>query len=255
MFHPFRIAASLMLLTTAGAVRLLAQDPADLAAMLQQRDFDGVIKATDNVEAGSALLRARAVALQQRGVARFFDARIKESIEDFDAYLTIHPEEDPFHWQRGIDYYYAGEYEKGVAQFERHQTVNTQDVENAVWHFLCAVRQKGGSVEAARRQFINIQQDSRVPMAEVHQLFAGTGSVEAVLAAAEGNSASGEELKNQRCYAHLYLGLYCEALGDEAGMKKHIALAANDYRMNHYMGKVAQVHAKLRGIALTPGDK
>jgi hypothetical protein len=31
-------------------------------------------------------------------------------------------------------------------------------------------------------------------------------------------------------------------------MKEHIRKAAVDYKMNHYMGKCAQVHAKLRGV-------
>lgn len=223
----------------------------DLSALLQKGDYDAVLKSTEQAAPDSLEQRARAAAFQRRGVEHFFAARIAESIRDFDAYLSIHPEEDPHHWQRGLCYYYAGEFEKGVAQFERHQTVNSQDVENAVWHFLCAVKRKGGTVEAARKDFIDIRQDGRVPMAQVHRLFAGTGSAEEVVKAAEGNGATGEDLKNQLCYAHLYLGLYFEALGDEGGMKKHITLAANDYRMDHYMGKVAQVHAKLRGLPLS----
>jgi lipoprotein NlpI len=43
--------------------------------------------------------------------------------------------------------------------------------------------------------------------------------------------------------------LYYEALGDAAQCAQHIRLAAFDYAMDHYMGKIAQVHAKLRGIA------
>lgn len=226
--------------------------PADLRDLLQVEDYAKVIQATEKAAPDTPGYRYRAMAFQRRGAEHFFAARIKESIADFDAYLALYPEEDPHHWQRGLSYYYAGEFGKGVAQFERHQTVNTQDVENAVWHFLCAVKQPGGTVEAARKDFIDIERDGRVPMAEVHRLFAGTGTAEAVLKAAEGNGATGEELRNQLCYAHLYLGLYHEALGDEAAMRKHIALAANDHRMEHYMGKVAQVHAKLRGIELKP---
>ena len=74
-------------------------------------------------------MRARAGAFQRRGEERFFNADIEGSIKDFDAFLEIVPQQDPHHWQRGLSYYYAEEYEKGKAQFERHQTVNTQDVE------------------------------------------------------------------------------------------------------------------------------
>ncbi len=184
-------------------------------------------------------------ALQQRGHEHFFAGRFKEAIADYDAYLAAFPARAPHHWQRGIAYYYAGDYEKGVAQFESHQLVNRHDVENAVWHFLCVVRAKDGSVEKARKNFIPIVGDTRVPLKEVHALFAGTGTPEAVLTAAQAN-AEGEHLRNQLCYAHLYLGLYYEALGDDKKSAHHITLAATTYKMDHYMGQVAQVHHKLR---------
>ncbi|MCZ6672533.1 MAG: hypothetical protein O7C75_06290, partial [Verrucomicrobia bacterium] len=73
------------------------------------------------------------------------------------------------------------------------------------------------------------------------ELFAGKGTVEDVLEAA--NSSSSFK-RQQLCYAHLYLGLYYEALEKSDLAKKHILLAANDYSMNNYMGMVAQVHAR-----------
>lgn len=218
----------------------------------QADNFDKVIDLTGKIAKGSPWERVRAASLQKRGIERFFEAKIPESIADFDAFIAIIPEQDPHHWQRGLAYYYAGEYEKGKAQFERHQTVNSQDVENAVWHFLCAVRVPGGSVEAARKDLIPIEGDSRVPMKEVHDLFAGRGTVEAVLAAAkeDNDGVLSETERVHLCYAHLYLGLYFEAIGEEAKSAEHIRLAAFDYALDDsYMGKTAQVHAKLRGIA------
>ena len=91
---------------------------------------------------------------QERGEAYFKAAKIKESIADFDAYLKDVPRQDPHHWQRGISYYYADEFKKGYEQFERHQTVNSNDVENAVWHFLCLARAKG--IEEAKNKLIPI---------------------------------------------------------------------------------------------------
>ena len=216
----------------------------------QAEKFSQVIELTKGIEKGSPWERVRAASLQQRGIERFFVADIGGSIADFDSFLAIFPQEDPHHWQRGLAYYYAEEYEKGKAQFERHQTVNTQDVENAVWHFLCAVRAPGGDVKAAQKNLIPIEGDSRVPMAEVHDLFAGRGTVEDVMAAAKPNNDNtlSEQEKNHLCYAHLYLALYFEAMGDDEKMKEHIRKAAVDYKMDHYMGKCAQVHAKLRGV-------
>lgn len=216
----------------------------------QAEDFDTVIELTGSVTADSKWARVRATSLQRRGEARFFDAKIAESIADFDAFISLYPDQDPHHWQRGLSYYYAEAYEKGKAQFERHQTVNSQDVENAVWHFLCAVRAPGGDIEAAKKALIPIERDSRIPMKEVHDLFGGRGSIEAVLAAAKPDEDGllTESERNHLCYAHLYLGLYFEAMGDAAKSAEHITLAAFEYPMDHYMGKTAQVHAKLRGL-------
>lgn len=217
----------------------------------EAEDFDKVIELTATVTKESSWARVRATALQRRGMLRFFEAKIPESIADFDAYLVLVPEQDPHHWQRGLAYYYAGEFGKGKAQFERHQTVNPRDVENAVWHFLCAARAPGGSVEAAGKALIPIEGDARVPMKEVHDLFAGRGTVEAVLAAAkeDDDGVLSETERNHLCYAHLYLGLYHEAIGETGKSADHIRLAAFDYAMDHYMGATARVHAKLRGVA------
>ncbi|MFM2143327.1 MAG: hypothetical protein RLZZ476_1871 [Verrucomicrobiota bacterium] len=179
----------------------------------------------------------------QRGVQMFFDAKPKESVEAFDALLKLEPKAKPELWQRGLSLYYAGDFKGGREQFETHQTFNTNDVENAAWHFLCVA--KAESVEAARKVLIPIEGDTRVPMKQVHELFAGKATPDNVLKAAE--SGEGETLRNHRCYAHLYLGLYFESIGDNAKAKEHMVKAATDFKMDHYMGKVAQVHCKLRG--------
>ncbi len=184
-------------------------------------------------------------ALHERGMEHFFAGRIQESLLDWDREIELMPRRDPYHWQRGLAYYYAEMYEEGVAQFVRHQTVNGHDVENAVWHFLCVVRAKGGTVAKARKNLIPIEGDSRVPMKEVHDLFSAKGSVKDVLDAASAN-AEGFLLRNQLCYAHLYLGLYFEALGQAEKSLAHIRKSAVDFKMDHYMGKVAQVHYQLR---------
>lgn len=181
--------------------------------------------------------------LFDQGVQAFFGAKPKESVVAFDKVIVLQPSAKPQLWQRGLSLYYVADYKAGREQFEVHQTVNGNDVENAAWHFLCIA--KGEGVEAARKVFIPIEGDSRIPMKQVHELFAGKGSEEAVLKAAE--EGEGERLRNHRCYAHLYLGLYFEATGDDAKAKLHMLKAAKDFAMDHYMGRVAQVHVKLRG--------
>ncbi|MBS0211282.1 MAG: tetratricopeptide repeat protein [Planctomycetes bacterium] len=178
---------------------------------------------------------------QLRGVNHFKAGHINESIADFDRFIELRPEQDAHHWQRGISYYYAGCYSDGRKQFERHQTVNPQDVENAVWHFLCTTRESG--LAEARKHLILITRDSRVPMAEIQALFAGEGTEAAVLKAAEAGDPPAARRNEQLFYAHLYLGLYYEATGDEAKAREHILTAADKYPSEHYMGDVARVHA------------
>jgi lipoprotein NlpI len=180
----------------------------------------------------------------EEGVNAFFEARIDDSAKAFDEVVKAVPKAKPQLWQRGLTLYYAKRYQDGREQFEVHQTANSNDVENAAWHFICVARLDG--VDAARKALIPIEGDTRVPMKQVHDLFAGKGSVEAVLAAA-GEGDDTPRRRNHLCYAHLYLGLYYEALEQEALAKDHILKAATDYEMDHYMGKTAVTHAKVRG--------
>lgn len=179
----------------------------------------------------------------RRGVEAFYEARPQDAVAAFDRVIALAPEARPQLWQRGLALYYTGDFKAGREQFEVHQTVNSADVENAAWHFICVARAE--NVEAARKVLIPIEGDPRVPMKEVHDLFAGKADAAAVLKAAE--TGEGQQLRNHRCYAHLYLGLYYEALGEEALAREHMVKAARDYSMNHYMGICAQVHVKLRG--------
>ena len=181
--------------------------------------------------------------LVQRGSKEFFAAKINESVKSFERAIVLEPRIKPQLWQLGIAYYYADRFAEGRDLFELHQTVNPHDVENAVWHFLCVARIDG--IEAARKRLIPISGDKRVPMKEVHSLFAGTGTKEQVLDAAsavEGNS----NRRNALCYAHLYIGLYEEALKNRAKSMEHMRKAAQDFSHDHYMGEVARVHHKLR---------
>lgn len=181
--------------------------------------------------------------LFSQAVQLFFDAKPVESASVFDQLVEAVPGAEPELWQRGLALYYAERFDDGRKQFELHKTVNPNDVENPAWHFLCVARLEG--IQAARGKLLPVGEDARVPMKEILDLFAGRCEPAAVLAAAEkGESAA---LRNQLCYGHLYLGLYYEAAGDAEKAREHITRAAGPFRMDHYMGKVAVMHAKLRG--------
>jgi lipoprotein NlpI len=178
-------------------------------------------------------------AIFDRAVSDFKSGKINESAAGFDRLAKLAPAYAPQLWQRGIVLYYAGRYKDCRAQFESHRTVNPNDVENAAWHFLCVARAE--SPQKARAALLPVGDDSRTPMRQILQMFRGELTPDRILPAA-GDSQSGQ------FYAHLYLGLYFEALGQKGPAREHIAAAASErYAVGGYMHDVARVHLGLLG--------
>jgi lipoprotein NlpI len=182
------------------------------------------------------------VAYDHRGSEQFILGHIKESLEDFDKFLELQPKAAPAHWKRGIALYYAHRYADGRKQFKDGDKVYGNDVENAVWHFLCNAKLNG--IDKARAEMLKIGKDERVPMMEVYDLFIGKCKPADVLASAKAGDVAAALRKQQLFYAHLYLGLYYDALGDKRKALDHMRLASGEYRLG-YMGDVAHVHAEL----------
>ena len=165
------------------------------------------------------------------------------------------PRQDPHHWQRGISYYYADEFKKGYEQFERHQTVNSNDVENAVWHFLCLARAKG--IEEAKKKTDSHRRRWTYP---------DDGSACIIWRQKHSGESVGLRPKPMVCrapgwsdslfYAHLYLGLWYEAKKEMKLRDQYIGLAAAVADNHGYMGDVARVHAVLNKIKVAkPASK
>lgn len=182
--------------------------------------------------------RAAAEAIFQRAVSDFERGQIQEAAAGFDKVAEMLPDMAPQLWQRGIALYYAERYEDCRLMFESHRVVNPNDVENAVWHFLCVARLE--SPESARSALLPVGPDGRVPMREVYQMFQGKLAPVQVMAAA-GDQPSGQ------FFAHLYLGIYFEAMGQDDEALEHIRAAAADRysRVGGYMHMVARVHLGL----------
>ena len=174
-------------------------------------------------------------ALLDRAIDEFEQGRFAQSAATFDELAKLVPDEAPQLWQRGIALYYAGRYSDCRRQFESHRTVNPDDVENAAWHFLCVAREQ--APDQARAALLPVGPDPRPPMREVYQMFRGALTADDVLEAA-GNRPAGQ------FYAHLYIGLYSEALGRKDLALRHIKEAASDRHgsAGGYMHMVAEVH-------------
>jgi lipoprotein NlpI len=211
-----------------GAARAALHKPADAVA-----DFDKALE----------LDPKKVEIYDRRGSEQFKRGLFKESVADFDRFLEAKPDEKPGHWRRGISLYYVGRFDDGRKQFAAYEKVDTNDVENAVWHFLCAARADG--VEKARGSMLKIGKDNRVPMMKVYDLYHGDAKPEDVLAAAEAGDASPDDRKERLFMAHLYLGLYYDAIGDKKQALEHMTPAAHKYYIDGYMGDVARVHEEV----------
>jgi lipoprotein NlpI len=187
---------------------------------------------------------------QNRGEARFMAGDVKGSIADFDKAIQLDPNLERRHWQRGLSYYYDGQYEAGAKQFALYQTYHAADVENVSWRFLCQAQYDG--VDKARSELMKLDGvDRRVPMMEIDALYRGTGSVDTVMAAAGAAGVAPDAQKYHKFYAHLYVGLYLHATGQADEARKHI-LAADALKNDHYMWYVAHLHAERLRKGATP---
>ncbi len=189
-----------------------------------------VIAAAPNLQAQAPGSQA----VFERAVGDFLAGRVAESVAGFDTLARMDPARAPQLWQRGIALYYVGRYQDCRAQFESHRTVNPNDVENAAWHFLCVARAE--SPQRAKAALLPVGPDARTPMRQIYEMFRGELTPDAVMTSA-GTRPDGQ------FYAHLYIGLYAEALGNASLALEHIKAAADDrYALGGYMHAVAKIH-------------
>jgi lipoprotein NlpI len=87
-------------------------------------------------------------------------------------------------------------------------------------------------------------------MMKVYAMFRGEAEPADVLAEARAGDPPPEELNTRLFYAHLYIGLFHEAQGDTAASLAHVAKAAREHPVSHYMWDVARVHVELREAAV-----
>lgn len=213
-----------------------------IEALVAERRSDfkqAVAKADKAIGAGLKLDRAYYV----RGCWNFCIGEINASLKDFDQFVELVPSESNSQWQRGITCYYAGKYKAGAKQFADYQNYHDNDVENAVWRYLCQV--KFDSKDKARKAILPIKNDRRIPMMAIYRLFRGEATPEQVLLETDSSKATGELAKNEAFDAHLYLALYFDSEGDLDRAKKYIDLAVKHKKPADYMWAVAVEHQRL----------
>jgi len=178
-------------------------------------------------------------AIFDRAIADFMNGRVRASADGFDELAARLPESVPQLWQRGVALYYEGRYKECARAFAAHRTVNPSDAENVAWHFVCVAR--GESATKARASVLSIVPDARVPMPELYDLLRGLTTPERLLQAALSTGKLEAEFD-----AHLYLGLYFEALGDTERTRIHITAAAADRfkPVAGFMHAAARVHLR-----------
>lgn len=229
----------------ATADRILEQEPANPRAKLLRATAFEIRGELDKVLAiYNELLTATPDHLQllmARGALNFRAGRFKDSVADYDAVARLKPQAEAQLWQRGISHYYAGMFSEGAKQFDIHRTVNPNDVENSIWHFLCNARIVG--VDKARAAYLKVQTpDKRIPMMEIDRLYTGDASVEDVLTAAKAGNPSPRELTTRMFHVHLYVGLYLDTVGQTEAALEHLEKAVKSFTRGPYMWQVARIH-------------
>ncbi|MDA7980796.1 MAG: tetratricopeptide repeat protein [Pirellulales bacterium] len=198
----------------------------------------------DAIKAFSTAIELRsddADTIDRRGSEYLLQSKFDKAIADFDQAIKLEPVRNRSHWKRGIACYYAKRYEEGAKQFALYQTYDDNDVENSVWRFLCMAKEE--SVDKAREELMPIENDRRVPLMEVFALFRGEVKASSVMNAVSKGKPGAEELKRREFYAHLYLGLYYDAIGRLAVAQKHLDKAV-ERKLSGYMWDIAKVHAE-----------
>ena len=178
----------------------------------------------------------------------------------------------PSLWQRGLACYYMGLYQEGQRQFECDVSDSERDAEAVVWHFMCRSAALGDNQgkEFSAENVLSLHTGTSPspsspssfsfelvppPMLEVVNLFKGTGSVEAVLKSATSPDGAAKVISynhtNALAYAHFYIGLHYEILGELKKAREHLK-AATELKNPDFMGKLMGTHFELFCLRFLP---
>jgi lipoprotein NlpI len=182
--------------------------------------------------------------LTRRGDARLFLGDAKGAVVDFEKEIALDPSHDAPHWRLGIAYLFAGDFAKSARQFEKYHAYDGRDRENGVWQFLANARVVG--LEKARGAMLEYTRFDREPFPALYEMFAGKKTGAEVLAEME-KKGLGEDA-SVMFFAHYYVGLNEDLLGQKDAAREHLAKAVSLALKSGarggpgYMGQVARLH-------------
>lgn len=185
-----------------------------------------------------ALEPGRGVDQLFRGNALFKLGRFEESVKAYDDYARGNRYRSASCWQRGLAWYYLGEYEKGKKQFEGYHSVDDLDIENGIWRYLCIA--ESSDLEKARATFLPYPTKVRPPFPELHRLYAGEGTPEEVVEAARRRASSPGALERNLFYGHYYIAKYHEVRRDLERARESLKTALG-HEIPHFMYDCARI--------------
>ena len=168
--------------------------------------------------------------------------RFEEAIQDYDDAVEIgRPHTELSCWERGLAYYYIGNFKEGKEQFERYHRVGATDIENGLWRFLCIAEVEG--IEKARSTILEYPSRTRPPFPALLNLYLGKGTPEDVISQAKRNTRSGPRSTNNLFFAHYYLAKFYELTDQPEQAKTHIRKALA-HEITHFMYYCAEIDAQ-----------
>lgn len=182
----------------------------------------------------------------RRGDAYFFRGEFEKALADYEKMAALNPRLDNSHWRRGIAYFYAGQFEQAARQFERYHTFDDVDRENGIWRFLSQSQAYG--LDKAREGLLKYRKDDREPFPAVYRMFAGEIDGEDVLKQIEAADIDQTEREKRLFYAHLYIGLNDAVQGRKKSAQAHLRQATGNRwgpRAGygpHFMWQVGRLH-------------
>ena len=168
--------------------------------------------------------------------------RFKEAVRDYDAAIQFgRPHDQDSCWERGLAQYYAGDFRGGRDQFSRFHGVDSLDIENGLWRFLCIAEDEG--IANAQETMLEYRREVRNPFPALLALYLNRGSADAVLEDARSDTSSAEELTVNLFYAHYYLGKYYEIIDQRDRALTHVREALK-HEIRHFMYFCAEADEK-----------